>query len=71
MLLPAAFLANCASVRAQTILGEGGIAGGRQSDAKASLLVSGATPVVTKGEGRVTIEVPSIETLEVVHLTWA
>ncbi|HEY9010467.1 MAG TPA: hypothetical protein VIN06_05575, partial [Devosia sp.] len=37
----------------------------------ASLLVSGMTPVVTESDGRVIVEVPEVETLEVVHLTWA
>jgi hypothetical protein len=39
--------------------------------AKAALLVSGATPKVSEAGGRVNVEVPGIETIEVVHLTWA
>ena len=37
---------------------------------KATLLVSGKTPKVTPGIGRVTVDVPGVDTLEVVHLTW-
>lgn len=36
----------------------------------ASLLVSGATAAVAERDGRVEIEVPGLETIEVVHLTW-
>ena len=37
---------------------------------RAQLLVSGAEPSATARDGRVLVEVPSIETLEVLHLTW-
>jgi hypothetical protein len=38
---------------------------------KASLLVAGREAKSKVADGRVTVEVPSIETIEVVHLTWA
>jgi hypothetical protein len=37
----------------------------------ARLLVAGRKAKTTAGKGKVTVEVPAIETLEVVHLTWA
>lgn len=39
--------------------------------AKASLLVGGGEAKTSVAEGRVTVEVPGIDTIEVVHLTWA
>jgi hypothetical protein len=37
----------------------------------ATLLVSGRTVPFTLENGRVVVEVPGIDRLEVVHLTWA
>jgi hypothetical protein len=39
--------------------------------ARAELLVAGEAPRAFEAGGRVTIEVPAIETLEVVYLAWA
>lgn len=39
--------------------------------AKAELLVAGLPAKMRSADGRVIVEVPGIETLEVVHLTWA
>ncbi|MDP2781449.1 MAG: hypothetical protein Q8O80_13710, partial [Devosia sp.] len=38
---------------------------------KAELLVAGREAEIAVADGRVTVVVPSITTLEVIHLTWA